>query len=315
MVAVRKHLSRLPAARPRATLPVVNQGVPRLLRLLLCALLLVVTGTPAWAHCQSETRVGGSADFLPNFTTADDAKPIAASGENDGCGYDFASGLHKYLYAQDDPVDHVDPSGHDIGDLLAVADIFTSFSAMILPVTSVATVLGTGQSTRPLTSGEISLAQTIYGGNIDYTKSGVNYGKFIFFQPKGREMTPNGVIYTGGVTIADYSVAGSRPAQYKDPKIEFGDQKAVFIHEMCHVWQYQHGKDVELRAALYRNYAYADVNFGTKSFDTYGMEQEAEMVQDYYYLTLDPPLHNWSMPDPVPPKSTYEKVIPFLPKK
>ena len=32
--------------------------------------------------------------------------------------------LHKYLYAQCDPVDHIDPSGHDIGDLLAIADIF-----------------------------------------------------------------------------------------------------------------------------------------------------------------------------------------------
>lgn len=44
--------------------------------------------------------------------------------------------LHKYLYAQDNPVDHVDPSGHDIGDLLTVMDIGSGFLATIMPVTS-----------------------------------------------------------------------------------------------------------------------------------------------------------------------------------
>jgi RHS repeat-associated protein len=46
--------------------------------------------------------------------------------------------LHRYTYAQDDPVDNVDPSGHDIGEMLAVVDVFSSFFAMISPATSVA---------------------------------------------------------------------------------------------------------------------------------------------------------------------------------
>jgi len=78
---------------------------------LLCALLLVLTSTPAWAIARPETRVGGSPVFSPNFTFADDAQPVAASGENPGCGYDFASGMHKYLYAEDNPVDNTDPTG------------------------------------------------------------------------------------------------------------------------------------------------------------------------------------------------------------
>ena len=210
------------------------------------------------------------------------------------------------------PVDHVDPSGHDIGDMLAIGDIFTSFAAMISPVTSLATVMGAKTETRSFTQGEISLAQTIYGANIDYTESGVNYGKWKFFQTKGREMTPAGIIYTGGVTITDYSVAGSRPALAEDPKVDFADQKATFIHEMCHVWQHQHGINVET-GGLYRVYKYAGPDFGTMSFDKYGVEQQAQMVQDYYLLKIGY-IDNEFTPVPTPSLGTYEKIIPFLHK-
>jgi RHS repeat-associated protein len=56
-----------------------------------------------------------------------------SADSNEGNNEDPLS-LHKYLYAQCDPVDNDDPSGHDIGDMLAVADIFTSFAAMLSPV-------------------------------------------------------------------------------------------------------------------------------------------------------------------------------------
>jgi len=104
----------LPAAAGRATLFAVNRG---LLHLLLCLVLAFMgMGTPAWAHCRPETRVGGSPVFSSNFTFADTAQPITASGENPGCGYDFASSLHKYLYCQGNPINMTDPSGND-GDL------------------------------------------------------------------------------------------------------------------------------------------------------------------------------------------------------
>lgn len=44
--------------------------------------------------------------------------------------------LHKYLYCQADPVNNCDPVGHDIGDILAVADIFSSLSGFIEPTIS-----------------------------------------------------------------------------------------------------------------------------------------------------------------------------------
>jgi hypothetical protein len=85
----------------------VNRG---LLHLLLC-LLLAFMGTPAWAHCRPETRVGGSPVFSSVFASQETANPIGTPSENGGCGYDFASGVHKYLYGEDNPVNNSDPSG------------------------------------------------------------------------------------------------------------------------------------------------------------------------------------------------------------
>ena len=84
----------------------------RLFNLLLCALLAGPLSLSAWAVARPENRVGGSPVFSSDFASQETAKPIVASGENPGCGYDFASGVHKYLYAQDNPVDMDDPSGN-----------------------------------------------------------------------------------------------------------------------------------------------------------------------------------------------------------
>jgi hypothetical protein len=102
---------RFPVNGSSATLLAVNRG---LLQVVFCAFLLTLTSSPAWGICRPENRVGGSPTFSPNFTFPDSANPVAASGVNPGCGYDFASGVHKYLYAEDDPVDNVDPLAEDV---------------------------------------------------------------------------------------------------------------------------------------------------------------------------------------------------------
>jgi hypothetical protein len=76
-------------------------------------LLLAFIGTPPRALCRPKNRVGGSPVFLSNFVSQKSAKPVAASGENPACGYDFASGMHKYLYCKDGPVNGIDPLGYD----------------------------------------------------------------------------------------------------------------------------------------------------------------------------------------------------------
>jgi hypothetical protein len=106
-----------------------------MLRWLLCLLLLGLTGVPAWAHCRPETRVGGSPVFSSIFASQETAKSIGTPSENGGCGYDFASGVHKYLYTQDNPVDGIDPSGNDdIGDVLGAMDIGGMLDSIGVPM-------------------------------------------------------------------------------------------------------------------------------------------------------------------------------------
>lgn len=86
----------------------------RLFNLMLCALLLGLSSPAAKAITRPENRVGGSARFSSVFAAQESANPIGTRAENPGCGYNFASGVHKYLYAEDDPVDNVDPLGKDV---------------------------------------------------------------------------------------------------------------------------------------------------------------------------------------------------------
>ncbi|MGA3266721.1 MAG: hypothetical protein ABSE16_07860 [Verrucomicrobiota bacterium] len=86
----------------------------RLFKVLFCALLLGLTSLPAWAIARPENRVWGFSEKPSDFASQESDKLIAASRESAACGYDFASGVHKYLYAQDNPVDGSDPSGHEI---------------------------------------------------------------------------------------------------------------------------------------------------------------------------------------------------------
>jgi hypothetical protein len=67
-----------------------------------------------WPVAPPKNRVGGSTVFSFVFTFQYIGETLDTPAENAGYGYDFASGVHKYLYAEDDPVDNVDLSGNEI---------------------------------------------------------------------------------------------------------------------------------------------------------------------------------------------------------
>jgi hypothetical protein len=67
-----------------------------------------------WPVVSSKNRVGGSAAFSFVFAFQYIGQTLDTPDENGGYGYDFASGVHKYLYAQDNPVNLTDPSGHEV---------------------------------------------------------------------------------------------------------------------------------------------------------------------------------------------------------
>lgn len=136
---------------------------------------------------------------------------------------------------------------------------------------------------RPLTAGERALLRPIFRDGIDYEQVRVIDAAFPF-QPRGTYMTPRGHIYAPGSLFRD---------DFSLQSLSSGE-RAVFVHEMTHVWQYANGIDlvasamVELtkhRGAYEKAYPYR-LEAGRDLVD-YGMEQQASILEDYYLVTVD----------------------------
>lgn len=151
-------------------------------------------------------------------------------------------------------------------------------------------------SGRAMTAGEIDLAKTVYKSQIKYDQVTIFNEKWAFFQPKDRAMSPNGNVYYADGN-ADYC------ADFSAASVSI-HVKATFIHELAHVWQHQKGVNVIARGAVSRNYDYLPLTVNTK-FDDLGIEQQAQLIRDYFYL-----LNNYHGKD-WPPISVYIRVIPF----
>jgi hypothetical protein len=89
-----------------------------------------------WPVVAQKNRVGGSPAFSFVFAFQYIGETLDTPAENGGCGYDFASGVHKYLYAVDDPVNKSDPSGNDYGSF----DI--NLGSILQPIAGLVTMPG-----------------------------------------------------------------------------------------------------------------------------------------------------------------------------
>lgn len=140
---------------------------------------------------------------------------------------------------------------------------------------------------RALTPGEIQMAQRMFKTSIDYNKVVIHNGKYFdltkrITQPDNTFMTPNGEIYAPpNVYSNDYSG-------------ESEEFKAVIIHEMSHVWQWQRNiKNVRTSAIgeviwhlgdydaayYYKLQEYTDLK-------EFGLEQQATIIEDYYRVFI-----------------------------
>ena len=100
-----------------------------------------------------------------------------------------------------------------------------------------------------------------------------NAGYFPFgLQNDNTAVTPNGEIY---FTPKNFREDYSR---------ESAGFQHWFIHEMAHVWQYQMKMNVLLRGTMSwaATYEYSLPNYNTLA--DYGMEQQASILADYFYL-------------------------------
>lgn len=139
---------------------------------------------------------------------------------------------------------------------------------------------------RSLTSGEVELARSIFGHAIDYPKVRLFCGKWWPFHPRRAAMAPMGDIWfhpDGGGWSEDFS---SEPLS----------QQAFFIHEMTHVWQTQRAGRFYLMLMRHPFCRYDYRLIPGKPFDSYGIEQQAEIVRHRFLAdrgfpaTMDPPI-------------------------
>lgn len=123
-----------------------------------------------------------------------------------------------------------------------------------------------------MTLGEIKMTKEIFRDTIRYPKVWIHKGSYLPFglQLKRVSMSPNGEMYFRDEYSPDFSKA-------------YVTKKQTFIHELSHVWQYQHGMSVKLRGLVswMAKYEYA---LDSWPLSTYGMEQQAQIIADYYIL-------------------------------
>ena len=122
---------------------------------------------------------------------------------------------------------------------------------------------------RSLTSGEVELARSIFGGAMDYSRVRLFRGKWWPLQPRRSAMAPTGSIWfhpDGGGWSDDFS---------KEP---LGLQ-AFWMHEMTHVWQAQKRGRLYLPLMRHPFCRYAYQLEPGRQFERYGIEQQAEIVR------------------------------------
>lgn len=125
-----------------------------------------------------------------------------------------------------------------------------------------------------LTSGEVALAQSMFGDAVDYGAVTIRRRKFFAFQPHWVTMAPMGHLHfhpQGTAYCEDFAHAS------------LGAQ-GLFIHEMVHVWQTQtRGRwYLVTRRHPFCRYAYTLVP--GRPIEAYGIEQQAMIVQHAFLL-------------------------------
>lgn len=148
-------------------------------------------------------------------------------------------------------------------------------------------------TSRPLTSAERTLAQSVFGGALDLDAVRLNNRKYWPLQPRRVTMAPNGHVWfhPGGGLYCDC----------------FGDApvaaRALLIHELVHVWQTQSGIFLPLARHPFCRYDYS-LKPGWP-LTRYGIEQQAEIVKHAWLLR-----QGHAVPG-APPLAQYESLLPF----
>lgn len=130
---------------------------------------------------------------------------------------------------------------------------------------------------RLMTLGEIAMARRVFGDSIVYSRVWIHCDSYFPFrlQSPAFAMAPNGELWF-------------RKEGYKSDfsSSDVLDQsKHVFIHELGHVWQHQHGQWVRTRGLLSwaADYYY---KLDRCKLTDYPIEQQASIIADYWLIIV-----------------------------
>ncbi|OYX66575.1 MAG: vgr related protein [Sphingomonadales bacterium 32-64-17] len=148
---------------------------------------------------------------------------------------------------------------------------------------------------RALTPGEVALAGSVFGDAINCAQVTIRRRKFFPFQPRKVTMAPRGHIHfhpLGSVYCDDFASASLA-------------RRALFIHEMTHVWQTQTRGEWYL---VINRHPWCSYDYTIKPgwrLDLYGIEQQAMIVQHAFMLR-----EGAKVPG-APPLEVYRAILPF----
>jgi hypothetical protein len=153
-------------------------------------------------------------------------------------------------------------------------DIEVRSPALEEAVTQISTVEA-GIRGRPLTRGEIALARPVYGRSLDYGRV---------------RLIPTGVLV--------WRTVGNTIRIPTDFDLDNADHARILIHELAHVWQYQHAGTSYISASLAdqisgyirtgsRGAAYEYTITPDRTFFDYRPEQQASIVERYFQLSRE----------------------------
>lgn len=132
---------------------------------------------------------------------------------------------------------------------------------------------------RHLTTGEIQLCQSVFADLIDYKQVKIMNHRFLPWQPAGIIMAPCGAIH---LHQQDYCT------DFSTATLAY---RAVFIHEMAHIYQYQQNINVLLKGAILQIAYYLSFKYynpyryqlkAGQHFFNYNIEQQGDIAKDIY---------------------------------
>ncbi len=135
----------------------------------------------------------------------------------------------------------------------------------------------------------------MFGDELDADAVRVANAKWIWFQPRGVMMAPQGCIH-----------CNPRGPDYRDDySAENWHIRGRFVHELAHVWQWQRGIPLAWVRWPFARYGYR-VQPGRHFFD-YGLEQQAEIIRHWYLRREGVSSPDW------PSLAALERLLPFSP--